>query len=51
MSPSTTNQAGNNVQLNGYLVSPSGTIVLPILNEMNVSGMTSPEAEVKIKKD
>jgi polysaccharide export outer membrane protein len=50
MSPSATNQAGNNVQLNGYLVSPSGTIVLPILNEMNVSGMTSPEAEVKIKK-
>lgn len=50
MSPSTTNQAGSNVQLNGYLVSPTGTIVLPILNEMNVSGMTSPEAEVKIKK-
>ena len=42
-------QTGGVMQLNGYLVSPEGTIVLPILNEMNLSGLTSPEAEVKIK--
>jgi polysaccharide export outer membrane protein len=44
------NQSGGMNQINGYLVSPKGSIVLPILNEMNVSGLTSAEAEVKVKK-
>jgi polysaccharide export outer membrane protein len=35
--------------LSGYLVTPEGTITMPILNEINISGLTSREVEVKIK--
>ncbi|MCW2118507.1 polysaccharide biosynthesis/export family protein [Flavobacterium sp. 7A] len=34
----------------GYLVNPKGQIMLPILNEMGVGGLTTSEAEMKIKQ-
>jgi polysaccharide export outer membrane protein len=37
------------MKLNGYLVTPEGNITLPILNEINVSGVTPANAELKIK--
>ncbi|AWG22214.1 hypothetical protein FFWV33_12155 [Flavobacterium faecale] len=38
------------LQLTGYLVNPKGQIMLPILNEMGVGGLTPSEAEMKIKQ-
>ncbi|MCG9793529.1 polysaccharide biosynthesis/export family protein [Flavobacterium algicola] len=38
------------MRLNGYLVTPKGAIMLPILNEMSVGGLTPTEAEMKIKQ-
>lgn len=37
------------MKLNGNLVTPQGYITLPILNEVNVGGMTTYDAEIKIK--
>lgn len=38
------------MKLSGNLVSPQGNIMLPILNEVNVGGITTFDAEIKIKK-
>ena len=37
------------MKLSGYLVTPQGNITMPILNEINVSGLTPSEAESKVK--
>ena len=37
------------MKLSGYLVTPQGNITMPILNEINVSGLTPSEAENKVK--
>lgn len=37
-------------ELTGYLVTPQGNITMPILNEINVSGLTPSSAEIKIKE-
>jgi polysaccharide export outer membrane protein len=37
------------MKLNGYLVTPDGTISMPILNEIKVSGVTPTNVELKIK--
>jgi polysaccharide export outer membrane protein len=37
------------MKLSGYLVTPLGNITMPILNEINVGGMTSSNVEAKIK--
>ena len=48
---------GSNVQsslemmkLTGYLVNPQGNITMPVLNEINVGGLTPTNVEVKIKE-
>ncbi|MEZ7498674.1 polysaccharide biosynthesis/export family protein [Flavobacterium sp. Arc3] len=38
------------MKLSGYLVTPQGTIMMPILNEMGVGGLTPSQAEIKIKQ-
>lgn len=43
-------QSTEMMQLTGYLVNPKGAIMLPILNEMGVGGLTPSEAEMKIKQ-
>jgi polysaccharide export outer membrane protein len=37
------------MKLSGYLVTPLGNITMPILNEINVGGMTPSNVEAKIK--
>jgi polysaccharide export outer membrane protein len=37
------------MKLSGYLVTPQGNITMPILNEINVSGLTPSEVESKVK--
>ncbi|MFV5690302.1 polysaccharide biosynthesis/export family protein [Flavobacterium sp. ZT3R25] len=37
------------MKLTGYLVNPSGNITMPILNEINVGGLTPSKVETKIK--
>jgi polysaccharide export outer membrane protein len=43
------NQSAGMMELTGYLVTPQGNITMPILNEINVGGITPTEAESKIK--
>lgn len=38
------------MKLSGYLVNPQGTIMMPILNEVKVGGLTPANAEIKIKE-
>ena len=38
------------MKLSGYLVTPQGNIILPILNEVSVAGITPTMAENKIKE-
>jgi polysaccharide biosynthesis/export protein len=38
------------MKLSGYLVTPQGNITLPVLNEVNVGGITPTMAEKKIKE-
>jgi polysaccharide export outer membrane protein len=38
------------MKLSGYLVTPQGNITMPILNEINVGGMTPSDAEIKVKE-
>ncbi len=38
------------MRLSGYLVNPQGTIMMPILNEVKVGGLTPANAEIKIKE-
>jgi len=38
------------MKLTGYLVNPQGTIMMPILNEVKVGGLTPANAEIKIKE-
>jgi len=37
------------MKLTGYLVNPQGNITMPILNEINVGGLTPTNVEIKIK--
>jgi polysaccharide biosynthesis/export protein len=37
------------MKLTGYLVTPAGTITMPILNEINVLGLSPSDVEIKIK--
>lgn len=37
------------MKLTGYLVNPQGNITMPILNEINVGGLTPSNVEIKIK--
>jgi polysaccharide export outer membrane protein len=41
--------AEETTELTGYLVTPAGNVTMPILNEINVSGLTPSEVEKKIK--
>lgn len=38
------------MRLTGYLVTPQGNIMMPILNEVKVGGLTPANAEIKIKE-
>lgn len=38
------------MKLSGYLVNPQGTIMMPILNEVKVGGLTPANVETKIKE-
>lgn len=38
------------MRLTGYLVNPLGNITMPILNEINVGGLTPSNVEIKIKE-
>lgn len=38
------------MRLSGYLVNPQGTIMMPILNEVKVGGLTPANLEIKIKE-
>lgn len=38
------------MKLSGYLVNPQGNIMMPILNEVKVGGLTPANAEIKIKE-
>ncbi|WP_091492927.1 polysaccharide biosynthesis/export family protein [Flavobacterium phragmitis] len=38
------------MKLSGYLVNPQGSIMMPILNEVKVGGLTPANAEIKIKE-
>ncbi|SMP28288.1 polysaccharide export outer membrane protein [Flavobacterium hercynium] len=38
------------MKLSGYLVTPTGNITLPVLNEITLTGLTPTEAELKIKE-
>jgi polysaccharide export outer membrane protein len=42
-------QSVDMMKLSGYLVTPQGNITMPILNEINVSGLTPSEVEGKVK--
>lgn len=37
------------LKLNGYLVNPQGNIIMPVLNEINVAGLSPTDVESKIK--
>jgi polysaccharide export outer membrane protein len=37
------------MRMSGYLVDPQGTIMMPVLNEVKVGGLTPANAELKIK--
>ncbi|GAA4136655.1 polysaccharide biosynthesis/export family protein [Flavobacterium chungbukense] len=52
MTTATTNNQNSveMVKLSGYLVNPQGTIMMPILNEVKVAGLTPANAEIKIKE-
>jgi polysaccharide export outer membrane protein len=43
------NDAEEVTELSGYLVTPEGNIIMPILNEINVASLTPSEVEKKIK--
>lgn len=43
-------QSTEMMKLSGYLVTPQGNITMPILNEINISGLTASEVEGKIKE-
>jgi len=45
-----TNNSVDMMKLSGYLVTPQGNITLPVLNEVNVGGITPTMAEAKIKE-
>ncbi|QBN19598.1 polysaccharide biosynthesis/export family protein [Flavobacterium nackdongense] len=47
---SNTNNSVDMMKLSGYLVTPQGNITLPVLNEVNVGGITPTMAEAKIKE-
>ena len=38
------------MKLSGYLVTPEGIIMMPILNEVKIGGLTPYDAEIKIKE-
>ena len=46
---SSSNQSVDMMELEGYLVTPQGNITMPVLNEVNVSGLTPSETERKVK--
>jgi polysaccharide export outer membrane protein len=45
-----TNNSVEMMKLSGYLVTPQGNITLPVLNDINVGGITPTMAEAKIKE-
>jgi polysaccharide export outer membrane protein len=45
-----TNESTTMMELTGYLVTPEGNITMPILNEVNVNGLTPSNVESKIKE-
>jgi len=50
ISPGTVQQMSvEMMKLNGYLVTPEGTIIMPILDEISVIGLTPSNVEIKIK--
>lgn len=42
--------SGEATTLTGYLVTPTGNVTMPVLNEIHVSGLTPSEVEKKIKE-
>lgn len=50
MSAGSVSQSAEMMKLSGYLVSPKGSIVMPILNEVQLEGLTPANAEIKIKQ-
>jgi polysaccharide export outer membrane protein len=49
-SGSTNSESVEIMKLSGYLVTPQGTVMMPILNEVKVGGLTPATAEIKIKE-
>jgi polysaccharide export outer membrane protein len=47
--PNSSSESVITMQLDGYLVTPQGNITLPVLNEVNVNGLTPSDVERKIK--
>lgn len=43
-------QSTEMMKLSGYLVTPKGTVTMPILNEVQLGGLTPANAEIKIKE-
>lgn len=43
-------QSTEMMKLSGYLVSPKGSVIMPILNEVELGGLTPTNAEIKIKE-
>lgn len=43
-------QSAEMMKLSGYLVSPNGSVIMPILNEVQLGGLTPANAEIKIKE-
>lgn len=46
---SSSNQSVEMMELTGYLVTPKGNITMPILNEVNVGGLTPANVETRIR--
>jgi len=47
---SAVSQSSEMMKLSGYLVTPKGTVTMPILNEVQLEGLTPANAEIKIKE-
>ena len=47
---SAVSQSSEMMKLSGYLVTPKGTVTMPILNEVQLGGLTPANAEIKIKE-
>jgi len=47
---SAVSQSTEMMKLSGYLVTPKGSVTMPILNEVQLGGLTPANAEIKIKE-